>query len=299
MSFLEFLDAIGEYRLCDTINSLDYPLISALSAKLIELLKYYFFVGGMPEAVLSFSEDKNLETVRDIQKEILRNYQSDFSKHIAGSDIPKVGLIWNSIPAQLAKDNSKFLYKEVKQGARAREYENAVRWIINSGLVHQVNRISKPNLPLISYQEREHFKLYMVDIGLLGAMAGLDIRTITQPNTDLFNHFKGALAEQFVLQELKNADEDLPIFYWANDRNTAEVDFIIQKCDEALPIEVKAEKNLKSKSLKTFINTNKTKTAIRSSLANYGKSRIIYDIPMYMISKLTDVLKKDKEEEIF
>jgi predicted AAA+ superfamily ATPase len=175
------------------------------------------------------------------------------------------------------------VYSDVKQSARAREYENALTWLTASGLVYRVNRVSLPNLPLISYAELGCFKLYMLDVGLLSAKAGLDIKTLLEPSAALFTHFKGALTEQFVLQELKALDDDLPLFYWTNAKNTAEVDFIIQKWDEVIPLEVKAGINLKSKSLKSFMETYGSNRAIRSSLADYGRHDKIIELPLYLI----------------
>jgi predicted AAA+ superfamily ATPase len=229
LSFLEFLRGIGEEGLADAARSLDYALITGLKSRFIELLKHYFYIGGMPDAVLSFSRERSFEQVREVQRAIVHSYQADFSKHIQSADIPKTLMVWNSIPAQLARENKKFVYSDVKQSARAREYENALTWLTASGLAYRVNRVSLPNLPLISYVDAGCFKLYMLDVGLLSARSALDIKTLLEPSAALFNHFKGALTEQFVLQELKALDDDLPIFYWTNAKNTAEVDFIIQK----------------------------------------------------------------------
>jgi predicted AAA+ superfamily ATPase len=240
----------------------------------------------MPEAVLAFAKDRSFERVREIQRTIVNGYSADFSKHISSTDIPKVNLLWNSIPAQLAKEKKKFIYSDVKQGARAREYENALAWLVKSGLVYQVNRVSLPGLPLISYQEREHFKLYLLDIGLLAAKTNLDITTLLAPDTSLFRHFKGALSEQYVLQELKALDESLPVFYWANEKNTSEIDFMIQKWDTVIPLEVKAETNLKAKSLTSFMNIHKPHKAIRASLADYKHHGNLYEIPLYLMGSL-------------
>jgi predicted AAA+ superfamily ATPase len=283
LSFFEFLTALGETGLVEAANALDYPRIAGMKSRYIELLKHYFYVGGMPEAVLSFSEERDFEQVREIQRNILRNYQADFSKHISGADIPKVGMIWNSVPAQLAREKKKFLYADVKQGARAREYENALQWLINSGLVYQINRVNLPKLPLISYQEREHFKLYMLDTGLLSAMASLDVKTVLVPDAALFSRFKGALTEQYVLQELKSLDDSVPVFYWTNSKNTSEIDFILQKWDEVIPLEVKAGINLKAKSLTAYRETFKPATAVRSSLVEYGRHGGLFEIPLYLM----------------
>ncbi|MDR3244596.1 MAG: ATP-binding protein [Elusimicrobiota bacterium] len=290
MTFKEFLIAIGYDKLANAIENLDYNFINGLKIRTIELLKQYFFVGGMPEAVLAFAQNQNYEEVRQIQNEILQNYAGDFSKHIASSDIPKVRLIWQSLPAQLAKDNNKFLYKELNKGARAREYENAIQWLVDSGLAMRVNRVSAANIPLISYMEREHFKLYMFDVGLLSAKAKLEIDSIMRPNNDIFIEFKGSLTEQFVLQELKAAENDIPVFYWTNDRNSSEIDFIIQKFGKIVPIEAKAQQNLRAKSLKAFMDKNLTQIALRTSLADYKKTENLYDIPLYMLSEIDKMI---------
>ena len=293
LTFFEFLDAIGEGSLVETAVKQDYTHILGIKNRYIELLKHYYFTGGMPEAVLAFAENRKLQRVLEIQQAIVSSYSADFSKHISPTDIPKVQLLWNSIPAQLAKEKKKFIYSDVKHGARAREYENALSWLVKSGLVYQVNRVSRPGLPLISYQEREHFKLYMLDIGLLSAKTNLDITTLLAPDTSLFRHFKGALSEQYVLQELKALDEYLPVFYWANIKNTSEIDFIIQKWDTVIPLEVKAETNLKAKSLMSFMEIYKPQKAIRASLSDYREHGYLYEIPLYLMGNLY-ILAADK-----
>ena len=292
LTFFEFLNAIDKSGMADAAKQQDYAHIQGLKSRCIELLKHYYFIGGMPEAVLTFVQNRNLDQVREIQRAIVKGYSADFSKHISSSDIPKVNMIWNSIPAQLAKEKKKFIYSEVKQGARAREYENALAWLVKSGLVYQINRVSLPGLPLISYQEREHFKLYMLDIGLLAAMTNLDIATLLAPDTSLFHHFKGALSEQFVLQELKALDDNLPVFYWTNAKNTSEIDFIIQKWNSVIPLEVKAETNLKAKSLASFMEIHKPKKAIRASLADFKQRDTLYEVPLYLMGNLFNILDK-------
>ena len=286
LTFYEFLNAAGENNLSEAAEKQDYAYILGLKSRYVELLKHYFYTGGMPEAVLAFAENRNLERIREIQRAIVASYSADFSKHISPADIPKVQLLWNSIPAQLAKEKKKFVYSEMKHGARAREYENALAWIVKSGLAYQVYRVSLPALPLISYQEREHFKLYVLDIGLLAAMTNLSIATLLAPDISLFHHFKGALTEQYVLQELKALDDYLPVFYWTNAKNTSEIDFIIQKWDSVIPLEVKAETNLKAKSLASFMQIYKPQKAIRMSLTDYKKHANLYEIPLYLLGSL-------------
>jgi predicted AAA+ superfamily ATPase len=283
-------DAESEKSFTEMITALDWPMIQGLREKIIELLKYYYFVGGMPEAVQAFVNNRDLVEVREIQRTIVRNYAADFSKHIGASDIPKVGLLWDSVPAQLGREKKKFIYSDLKHGARARDYENALSWLVKSGLVYQINRVSLPNLPLISYREREHFKLYMLDVGLLSAQSGLDIKTIMEPNAEIFNHFKGALTEQYVLQELKALDDAAPIFYWTNEKSTSEIDFVLQQWDEVIPMEVKSSVNLKAKSLTAYRDKFKPKTAIRTSLTDFTRRADLFEIPLYMIGRYREIV---------
>jgi predicted AAA+ superfamily ATPase len=291
MTFSEFLDALGEEKITGIIARRDWPLIASLRSRLVELLKYYFYVGGMPEAVAAFAENRNPETVREIQLEIVRSYSADFSKHINASDIPKAGIIWNSVPSQLAKEKKKFVYNDMKSGARAREYENALNWLVSSGLVYKVSRVTLPNLPLISYEDKDCFKLYMLDLGLLGAKANLDIKALFEPNAEIFNHFKGALTEQYVLQELKALGDDTPVFYWTNARNTSEIDFILQKWNEVIPLEVKASVNLKAKSLAAYIASFEPRIALRASLAEYARHDRILELPLYLVGQYRELCR--------
>jgi predicted AAA+ superfamily ATPase len=294
MTFAEYLRGIGETAIADALYTLDMPMISGLRDKIIELLKQYYYVGGMPEVVASFAAQHNPETVREIQRTIVRSYQADFSKHINSSDIPKTSLIWDSVPAQLAREKKKFLYKDIKPGARAREYENALTWLVQSGLVYKLNRVSLPSLPLTSYAEQENFKLFMLDIGLLSCKASLDWETLQEPGTPanhhIFTHFKGALTEQYVLQELKAYDDSLPLYYWANEKNTVEIDFLVQKWNRVIPLEVKSGENLKAKSLKAFIAAHSTQTAIRTSLAEYAVNDPVTEIPLYLIGQFEQLV---------
>jgi predicted AAA+ superfamily ATPase len=292
LSFAEFLAATGEDGYAKALSSRDFSLIAGLAGKMIEFLKKYFFIGGMPEAVLSYTSHEDYDAVREIQLVIAANYNADFSKHIHASDIPKARLIWESIPAQLARENKKFLYRDVKSGARSREYENALNWLVNSGLVYQVYRANFPGLPLASYRERDHFKLYMLDLGLLSAKSGLDIRTLLGSDTSLFTHFKGALAEQYVFQELKALDKQMPLYYWTNSKNTSEIDFLIQWQERVIPLEVKSGFNLKAKSLKAFIESFNPPAAIRSSLAPFKQTGSLFEIPLYLIGQCADIIAR-------
>jgi predicted AAA+ superfamily ATPase len=248
MTFAEFLDATGGERLNAALDELDARRLFLVKDELIKNLKYYFYTGGMPEAVLSFSKEKNFKKVRAVQKQIIAGYRDDFSKHISMTMGEKVLRLWNSLPGQLSRENKKFIYNDVKPGAKSRDFRSSLFWLSQCGLVYKVSRVSLPHYPLISYEESEHFKLYTLDIGLLSAMCELDIGAFLEPDTAVFDHFRGALAEQYVLQELKAMD--VPVFYWAREGSSrAEVDFVIQQWNTVIPLEVKAARNLKAISL--------------------------------------------------
>ena len=294
MTFSEFLAALGEQQLVSAIEKQEPRLITLVKNDLIKFLKYYFYVGGMPEVVLAFSKEKNFNAIRAIQKRIISGYEDDFSKHIGMRSAEKVIMLWNSIPRQLARESKKFIYNDVNPGeqsrARSRDYRSSLFWLTKCGLVYEVSRITLPHYPLASYAEPEHFKLFMLDIGLLSAMAGLDIEAFLERDPAVFDRFHGALAEQYVLGELK-ALEHIPVYYWARKGSAqAEVDFIIQTGNKIIPLEVKAERNLKAKSLKFFMDKYNPPAVIRSSLSDMGQSNypggIIYDIPLYMIGNL-------------
>lgn len=282
MSFLEFLDALGENALTGFIENQDWDNINLFSAKLKDLLKQYYYVGGMPEAVLAFSETRDWREVREIQLEILESYDRDFSKHAPKDIVPRIRQLWNSLPAQLSKENRKFLYGVVREGARAREYEIALQWLFDGGMIHRVSNVSAPRLPLKSYEDKASFKIFAVDIGLLGAMCGLDSDTIVKGNS-IFTKFKGALTEQFVLQQLKLKHEP---YYWSKPNARQEIDFLLQIGSEIVPIEVKAEENLKAKSLRQFVLDNKTYTAYRTSMSNFREEEWMTNLPLYAVSSI-------------
>ncbi len=280
MSFLEFLDALGESALTGFIEKRDWDNVNLFAAKLKDLLKQYYYVGGMPEAVLAFSETRDWREVREIQHEILESYDRDFSKHAPEEIVPRIRQLWNSLPAQLSKENRKFLYGVVREGARAREYEIALQWLFDGGMIHRVSNVSAPRLPLKSYEDKTSFKIFAVDIGLLGAMCGLDSDTIVKGNS-IFTEFKGALTEQYVLQQLKLKHEP---YYWSKPNARQEIDFLIQIGSEIVPIEVKAEENLKAKSLRRFVLDNKTNTAYRTSMSNFREEEWMTNLPLYCLS---------------
>ena len=282
MSFMEFLDALGEESLSKVITEQNWTNINLFSSRLKELLKQYYFVGGMPEAVLSFSESRDWKEVREIQNDILESYDRDFSKHAPADIVPRIRQLWQSLPSQLSKENRKFIYGLIKEGARAREYEIALRWLFDSGLIYKVSNVTAPRIPLRSYEDQSAFKIFMVDIGLLGAMSGLDSRTIISGN-EIFTEFKGALTEQYVLQQLILRHEP---FYFAKANSRLEIDFLIQEEGQVIPIEVKAEENLKAKSLRQFVTDNNSPEAYRASMSPYRREEWMTNIPLYCIQTI-------------
>ena len=282
MSFFEFLDAMGENILMEIIRRKDWATVNMFSPKLSEILKQYYYVGGMPEAVQAFSESQDWKEVREIQNEILKSYDYDFSKHAPVDVVQRIRMLWNSLPAQLSKENRKFIYGLVKEGARAREYEIALQWLFDGGLIHRVNNVTAPRIPLKSYEDKAAFKIYALDIGLLAAMSGLDSSVIVEGNR-IFTEFKGALTEQYVLQELLLHHEP---YYYAKKNSQLEIDFLIQESGQVIPIEVKAEENLKARSLRQFVAVNKPETAYRVSMSNYRQESWMTNLPLYAVETL-------------
>ena len=284
LNFKEFLKALGEDALIDLINKNDINLITVFSDKLKIYLKQYMYIGGMPEVVETYIKNKDFNEVRKKQEVLLQAYEQDFSKHAPNNVVPRIRQLWNNIPTQLAKENKKFIYGLVKEGARAREYELALSWLIDCGLIYQVNRVNDCKIPLSAYQDFNAFKLYLLDVGLLCAMAKLDAKTIIEGN-DIFVEFKGALTEQYVLTELKT-NVDSPVFYWSSEKGTSEVDYIIQIGRNNIPIEVKSSENLQSKSLKSFVQKYNTKINVRTSMSNFKKEEWLINIPLYLIGNI-------------
>ena len=284
LSFKEFLIATTGERFAELLDKQDYPMITSFRQTYIDALKQYYFVGGMPEAVQSFTEEKDFNEVRKIQKRILDAYEQDFSKHAPIEIVPKIRMIWNSIPSQLAKENKKFIYGLVREGGRAKEYETAIMWLCDCGLVHRVSRVNAAGIPLKAYEDLKAFKLFIVDVGLLGCMTGLRQLTLLDVN-DLFTEFKGALTEQYVCQQLKTIN-DLNVYYYTNDRGSCEVDFIIDNGEQIVPVEVKAEVNLKAKSLKTYREKFNPEISVRTSMADYKKEEELVNLPLYAVEKI-------------
>jgi predicted AAA+ superfamily ATPase len=284
LSFTEFLTALDEERLADLLKNPDWKIIDVFKDKFLTYLRYYLFVGGMPEVVLRFVEKRDFRIVRNTQRSILSTYQNDFSKHAPKDIVSRINMVWKSIPSQLAKENRKFVYGVLKEGGRAKEFERAIQWLLDCGLLHQCFRISKPDMPLSAYQDLSAFKLYHNDVGLLGAMAKLPLKTMLAGNA-IFEEFKGALTENYVLQQLILKD-DSDIFYWTNGNSSAEVDFVIQNDEEIIPIEVKSGTNLKSASFKFFCDKYRPQKAIRTSLADYKEEEWMTNLPLYAINTI-------------
>ncbi|MFI3240203.1 MAG: ATP-binding protein [Bacteroidales bacterium] len=284
LSFCEFLGALGEDLLAESITKCNWDLLNPFTDKLINYLKTYYYVGGMPEVVNAYVETKDFSLVRNKQMDILRSYVADFSKHAPSNVVARINMVWQSIPSQLAKENKKFIYGVIREGARAKDFELAIQWLCDTGILIKSNRISKPHIPLIAYEEGSIFKLFLLDVGLLSAICHLDV-TILLEKSKIFTEFKGALTEQFVLQELRNNEENY-IGYWTNDKNTAEVDFVIQSNNRVIPIEVKAEVNVRSKSFKLFYDKYQPEYAVRSSMLPYSKESWLDNIPLYGVSTI-------------
>ena len=234
-----------------------------------------------------FAENKDFNEVREIQKRILAAYEQDFSKHAPNEIVPRLRMLWNSIPSQLAKENKKFIYGLVREGARAKDYETAIMWLSDCGLVHKISRVNTAGIPLRAYEDLRAFKLFVVDVGLLGCMAGLRQRTLLDGN-DLFTEFKGALTEQYVCQQLKTLP-DLDVYYYTNDRGSCEVDFVVDTGELAVPVEVKAEVNLKAKSLKTYHEKFSPEVSIRTSMADYKEEEWLVNLPLYAIDQIREI----------
>ena len=281
LSFKEFILAMGNETLVKNMEEHRWEELSSLSNMFIELLRQYYYVGGMPEAVKSYVEQRDVFEVRNIQKQILTGYRRDFSKHIPAELLPKVNMVWDSIPSQLARENKKFIYSAIKKGGRAKEFENAIQWLVDAGLVYKVLRVSKVAKPLKFYEDLDAFKLFIVDLGLLGAIAEVDAKDVLIGNT-AFTEYKGAFTEQYVLQEIAALGKKA--YYHARERATLELDFVIQKYN-VYPIEVKAEENLRSKSLKTIYDSNKDLKPVRFSMSGYKEQEWMVNVPLYLAAE--------------
>ena len=287
LSFKEFLGALGKDNLLEGLNENDPEMSIIFKNEYIDRLKEYFFVGGLPEAVNDFVKNRDFGSVREIQNKILRLYEFDYLKHAPNKEVPRVRVLFDSIPTQLAKENKKFFYGLLRKGARAGEYETALNWLSGSGLTHKKSRISRPDMPLNTYEDLKAFKLYMPDIGLLSNMIGLDAVSLLKGN-NVFSDFNGALTEQFIYQQLKQSG-NMPLYYWTNDKGNAEIDFVVQPDINIIPIDAKLSKNLNAKSLKVYREYFKPEIAVRISLTEYKKQDGLMTLPLYSVEKIVSL----------
>lgn len=293
LSFIEFLSAMGQEELSVLLAKQDWSLISVFHSRFVELLKHYFFVGGMPEVVSFFVAHKDFASVRRLQQAILDSYDRDFSKHAPIAEVPRIRMVWRSIQSQLSKENRKFIYGLIKEGARAREFELAIEWLMDAGLIYKVSRSKKGLLPLSAYEDFSAFKLFMLDTGLMCAMSNLPARSLLEGNA-LFTDYKGAITEQYVLQQLQTIG-GMSIYYWSADNSRGELDFLLQYDSHIIPVEVKAEENLQSKSLRTFVEKNKELQGIRFSMSEYRQQEWMTNYPLYWVGCLPQQLKKHRQ----
>jgi predicted AAA+ superfamily ATPase len=281
LSFLEYLDAKGFEQYRELLETEQWEMAAVVDDALKSLLREYYFVGGMPEAVNMLLKYNDFNRVREVQRRLLNDYERDFSKHAPAAEVPRIRMVWLSIASQLVKENKKFIYGVIKEGSRAKEYELALEWLKDAGLVYHVYRTKTGNLPLSSALDLSAFKLFLLDVGLLCAMHQIPARTIMEVNV-LFSGYKGALTEQYVLQQLKSLPE-LSIYYWSAENSRGEIDFLVQKGDQVYPIEVKAEENLRSKSLKAFVDKYTNLKGLRFSMSGYREQEWMRNIPLYAV----------------
>ena len=278
MTFLEFLSAMGKTQLVEVLESRNWAVMNMLETELVGLLRQYYYVGGMPAAVLAHVEQRGLKEVRTIQNQVLQDYRRDFSKHAPAREVPRINLVWDSIPAQLAKENKKYVYGAVKKSARAADFELAIQWLIDAGLVYKVQRVNAPRLPFKFYEDHNAFKLFMLDVGLMGAMAEASAESILVGD-NIFSEYKGAFTELYVFTQLTS--QGISLYYHSVDNSTIEIDFLAAYKDHVVPMEVKAEVNVKSKSLRTFITRNPGLKGLRFSMLHYEQQDWMTNIPLY------------------
>ena len=290
LTFQEFLYALGEEAFAEILQGNDIDMVTAFKSKYTDRLREYYFVGGMPEVVQTYVDTKDFVQVRELQKNLLNYYQQDFSKHAEVSLVPRLNLVWNSIPMQLAKENKKYIYGQVRKGSRAKDFELAIQWLLDCGLIHKVSRVNKAALPLKSYLDLDVFKIYLLDVGLLTAMTDLDARVIIDGNR-IFTEFKGALTEQYVLQQLI-AVEHVEPYYYSTANSSGEIDFLLQGKTSVIPVEVKAEENLRAKSLKAFCEKYNPRYAVRTSMSDYREQDWLTNIPLYNIDRIREYLEQ-------
>jgi predicted AAA+ superfamily ATPase len=282
LTFCEFLTATGNKMLAELLAKRDFSLIDSFKEKYVDALKRYYYIGGMPEVVQTYIDEGDYHSVREVQKRLLYDYEHDFSKYASAELSERIRLVWNSVPSQLARENKKFVYTTLRAGARARNFEIAIQWLVDAGLMLRVHRVSKPGKPLSGYRDINAFKLYLLDVGLLGAISNLDVSVLLE-QTQLFEEFKGSLTEQYVCQELV-ATRDAAPYYWSAESSSGEIDFLYEDAGKVIPVEVKAEENLRSKSLGAFCRKYGLDTAVRFSLADYREQDWMTNIPLYAVS---------------
>ena len=281
MDFEEFLLAMGKEQLVELLRSNSWAALTPLRGMLTELLRQYYFVGGMPEAVKAYVERGDIWEVRSIHSKIIDAYRNDMSKHAPKQQVQRINMVWNSIPSQLARDNKKFIYGALRKGARANDFEIAIQWLVDSGLVHKVHRISKPVVPLKFYEDMSSFKLFLLDCGLLGALSETPPEQILIGD-NVFEEYKGAFTENYVLQQLKSLPRTF-VYYYSNDNSTLEIDFVVQHDTHIIPIEVKAEENLRAKSLRQFVTDNPGLHGVRFSMSDYREQDWLTNVPLWAV----------------
>lgn len=281
MDFEEFLLAMGKEQLVELLRSNSWAALTPLRGMLTELLRQYYFVGGMPEAVKAYVERGDIWEVRSIHSKIIDAYRNDMSKHAPKQQVQRINMVWNSIPSQLARDNKKFIYGALRKGARANDFEIAIQWLVDSGLVHKVHRISKPVVPLKFYEDMASFKLFLLDCGLLGALSETPPEQILIGD-NVFEEYKGAFTENYVLQQLKSLPRTF-VYYYSNDNSTLEIDFVVQYEAHVIPIEVKAEENLRAKSLRQFVTDNPGLHGVRFSMSDYREQDWLTNVPLWAV----------------
>lgn len=281
MDFEEFLLAMGKEQLVGLLRSNSWAALTPLRGMLTELLRQYYFVGGMPEAVKTYVERGDIWEVRSIHSKIIDAYRNDMSKHVPKQQVQRINMVWNSIPSQLARDNKKFIYGALRKGARANDFEIAIQWLVDSGLVHKVHRISKPVVPLKFYEDMASFKLFLLDCGLLGALSETPPEQILIGD-NVFEEYKGAFTENYVLQQLKSLPRTF-VYYYSNDNSTLEIDFVVQHEAHVIPIEVKAEENLRAKSLRQFVTDNPGLHGVRFSMSDYREQDWLTNVPLWAV----------------
>lgn len=292
MNFMEYLRAAGQERTAQLIAECNWSMTGYVRDRIIQLLRTYYYVGGMPEAVKAYCDGMGLDEVRRIQGNILMTYENDFSKHAPVNEVPRIRMVWRSIGSQLAKENRKFIYGQLRHGARAKEFEVAVEWLQDAGLVHKVCRSKSGEMPLSAYEDFGTFKLFMLDVGLMCALNKITSDALLQGN-EIFSTYRGAMTEQYVCQQLMGAVDS--VYYWSADNSRGEIDFLIQDGDKIVPIEVKAEENLKAKSLAAFVGRYAGLHGVRLSMSDYREQGWMTNVPLYAAGSIKRVIEGSGE----